>query len=387
MFEIYDLNAHIICGRLNDAGYSAYLIGGCVRDTLMNIKPHDYDIATDATPDEIINLFDKSIYKVLPTGIEFGTVTLHHNFDNLDYQVTTFRFGKSLLEDMRRRDFTINAIAYSELIGIVDPMNGQRDIENKIIRAVSNPIDRFKEDPLRVLRAIRFAFRFNFDIEESTLNAMLESDLSKVSNERIHNELVQILSYKVDNIELYRKVWPIINDLFKFYPGDNIEIFDAATSDLDYRCKIALYYFMSRYDLYQVEQKLRQLKFSNSEITSIIKILRAYIEFIDNDMHTDMKLFLKQCAYKYSKEITFFVADIINLNWDCDSEFVDEVMEEPCQLKDLAITGHDLIKLFPNIPNKALGDYLESALAYVWKYPDKNNEEDLIQLLYNINKE
>ncbi|MDD4295991.1 MAG: hypothetical protein PHC69_03425 [Ruminiclostridium sp.] len=204
LFDIPAEVNHIIC-KLEQSGFEAWLVGGCVRDFLMGIIPEDYDICTSALPEQITPLFEKTI----GTGIKHGTITVILNHYSIE--VTTFRvdssytdhrrpdsviFSRSLTEDLKRRDFTINAIAYHPAKGFVDPYNGQKDITDKIIRTVGNPIERFKEDSLRMLRAIRFKARFNLDIHIETKNAigLLASTIEFVSNERVLAEVNKILT-------------------------------------------------------------------------------------------------------------------------------------------------------------------------------------------------
>src|SRR5512132_201735 len=189
-----------IAKRLEDAGYETWCVGGAVRDALLGHPHLDWDLATAAKPPEVRKLFKRTV----PVGVEFGTIgVLDHN--NVMHEVTTFRrdvqtdgrhavveFGASLDEDLARRDYTINAIAYSPSKDeIRDPYNGQQDIEGKLIRAVGDARERMREDRLRALRAIRFAARFGFDIERDTWDAIVESapELSRLSAERVRQEI------------------------------------------------------------------------------------------------------------------------------------------------------------------------------------------------------
>ena len=194
-----------IMNTLMNNGYEAYIVGGSVRDAVIGKAfPKDYDITTNALPEEIIKIF----YKTIPTGIKHGTITVMVNGDG--YEVTTYRidgeyldnrrpsmvtFVSKLEDDLARRDFTINALAYNEEDGLIDYFGGIRDLDNKIIRAVGEPNKRFKEDALRMLRAIRFAASLDFDIEEKTMLAIKNNYnlISNVSNERIRDELCKML--------------------------------------------------------------------------------------------------------------------------------------------------------------------------------------------------
>ena len=170
-----------IISVIEKAGYEAYAVGGCVRDSLLGRAPKDWDITTDALPEEVKGLFRRT----LDTGLQHGTVTVM--LDGEGFEVTTYRidgkyedgrhpdsvsFTRKLSEDLLRRDFTINAMAYNETKGIVDIFDGQADLENRVIRAVGDPVQRFSEDALRIMRAARFASELDFEIENETLAAM-----------------------------------------------------------------------------------------------------------------------------------------------------------------------------------------------------------------------
>ena len=196
-----------IIGKLTDGGYEAYAVGGCIRDYLLGKEPNDWDITTSASPQQVKSLFRRTI----DTGIQHGTVTIMLGKEG--FEVTTYRidgkyedgrhpkevtFTKSLEEDLKRRDFTINAMAYNDEAGIVDLFDGLKDMEKGLIRAVGNPYDRFNEDALRILRAVRFAAQLDYEIDEETLKAasMLSGNLDKISAERIRVELEKLLVSK-----------------------------------------------------------------------------------------------------------------------------------------------------------------------------------------------
>lgn len=203
-------NVLIICKILYGYNYQAYLVGGCVRDSLLNLIPNDWDITTDAMPEEVVDIFENSGYKVIPTGIKHGTVSILIN--DITYEVTTYRqdgkysdgrhpdevrFSTNLFTDLSRRDFTINAMAYDPLLNIlVDRFGGKEDLENGIIKAVGNANERIQEDYLRMLRAVRYASRFNFNINGMLLKAITDnsSNILKVSQERIFQEIYKMAS-------------------------------------------------------------------------------------------------------------------------------------------------------------------------------------------------
>ncbi|MBQ7352407.1 MAG: CCA tRNA nucleotidyltransferase [Clostridia bacterium] len=229
-------NATYAISLLNKAGYEAYLVGGCVRDMLMNIPPHDYDITTSALPSEMKEVFKD--FRTIETGLKHGTLTVIINNESLE--ITTYRidgeykdnrhpesvtFSRSLKDDLLRRDFTINAIAYNEKIGTIDLFDGENDIKNKIIRAVGNPEKRFNEDALRILRAIRFSSTLGFEIENETKKAMIKCAplLHNIAKERISVEIEKFLLGKnVKNalLENYEVLSELICELKKMYKFD-----------------------------------------------------------------------------------------------------------------------------------------------------------------------
>lgn len=194
-----------IIDTLMQAGYEAYAVGGCVRDSVLGRTPGDWDITTSASPYQVKELFPRTV----DTGIQHGTVTVMEGKEG--FEVTTYRidgeyedsrhpkevtFTSSLEEDLKRRDFTINAMAYNEAQGLVDIFGGIRDLEQRVIRCVGNPIDRFTEDALRMMRAVRFAAQLGFVMEETTRAAITElaPNLAGISAERIQTELVKLVA-------------------------------------------------------------------------------------------------------------------------------------------------------------------------------------------------
>ena len=198
-----------LLNRLKEAGFSAYAVGGCVRDSLLGLKPHDWDICTSALPEQMQQVFQD--FRTVETGLKHGTLTVIVNHE--PYEVTTFRvdgdytdhrhpdsvrFVGDLTQDLARRDFTVNAMAWSPDTGLADPFGGQQDLSAGLIRAVGIPEQRFDEDALRILRALRFAAVFGFEIESATSAALrkMAPDLSRVAGERIRVELLKLLCGK-----------------------------------------------------------------------------------------------------------------------------------------------------------------------------------------------
>lgn len=224
-------NAKKIISLLTDAGYSAYAVGGCIRDSIMGITPDDWDICTSARPQEVLSVLGKK--NIITNGEKHGTVTV---FYDEPYEITTFRtegdyadcrhpdkvtFVNDLREDLARRDFTVNAMAYNDKDGLCDYFSGQNDIEKKIIRCVGDPTQRFSEDALRILRALRFSSKLGFSIENNTSEAAIKNAglLENISAERIRDELIRIIDGKyaeqilTDYTDIFETIIPEIRPL------------------------------------------------------------------------------------------------------------------------------------------------------------------------------
>ena len=218
-----DEGAAELLDTLHRAGYAAYVVGGCVRDSLLGLTPHDWDLCTSALPQQGMELFGEE--KCIPTGLQHGTVTVKQGGGL--YEITTFRtegtytdgrhpdevhFVPDVREDLARRDFTINAMAYNAKEGLVDPFGGQADLQSGILRAVGVPHQRFTEDALRILRLYRFAARFGFSIDPPTAQAAQElyAHLDCVSVERIEEELAKLLSTPAPAAYLDKKILLVI---------------------------------------------------------------------------------------------------------------------------------------------------------------------------------
>ena len=218
-----DEGAAELLDTLHKAGYAAYVVGGCVRDSLLGLTPHDWDLCTSALPQQVMELFGAQ--RCIPTGLQHGTVTVKQS--GALYEITTFRtegtytdgrhpdevhFVPDVREDLARRDFTINAMAYNEKEGLVDPFGGQADLQSGIVRAVGVPRQRFTEDALRILRLYRFAARFGFAIDPPTAQAAQElcAHLDCVSVERIEEELAKLLASPAPAAYLDKKILIVI---------------------------------------------------------------------------------------------------------------------------------------------------------------------------------
>ena len=281
-----------LLNKLMDAGFEAYIVGGCVRDKILGYIPSDWDICTNAKPEQIKEVFKN--HRTIDTGIQHGTVTVVCRTPNPSYtstyEITTYRtdgeysdhrhpdsvrFVPDLIEDLSRRDFTINAMAYSPRDGLIDPFNGFKDLENQVIRCVGDPSRRFEEDALRIMRAIRFSLRYRFEISTRTLSAMKKNMklLKMVSKERIGEELTKIFlssnfpktSNTLDNLALLN--YAVASVLGHFVNDQNIfKINRALSVCIGYRtipkC-LALFF-----DSDHIADDLETLRFSKSVVDS-----------------------------------------------------------------------------------------------------------------------
>ena len=240
-----------ILNKLERCGFEAYAVGGCVRDSILGRMPSDWDITTSALPNDVEKCFEKTY----ATGIEHGTITVL--IDKESFEITTFRteegytdfrrpdkvnFVRNLAEDLKRRDFTINAMAYNKTAGLVDLFNGAGDLKNGIIRAVGNPVERFSEDALRMLRAVRFAARLGFNIESETSDGICKCAplISKISKERIREELSGILlspnpNYiaKLYDLGVLQYILPDLSKCFETPQNNPYHIYDVGKHTME----------------------------------------------------------------------------------------------------------------------------------------------------------
>lgn len=384
-----------IISRLEKADYEAYAVGGCVRDSILKRSPEDWDITTSAKPEVVKRLFSATI----DTGLQHGTVTVV--IEKEGFEVTTFRldgdytdgrhpdrvaFTSSLTEDLRRRDFTINAMAYSEKTGLIDEFDGERDLEDGVIRAVGDACERFSEDALRMLRAIRFAGQLNFKIADETFDAIkeLSPNIAKVSVERIAKELEKLLlSGNPEYIALvyetgiFSVIAPEVAMLF-----ENGEI-SASTKALSrasfpekkelYQIRLAI--FLEGLGADKAAKLLKRLKLDNDTINTVKKLLELSLREVENN-ETDMRRTVKEAGHKMmplllemrrakglkdNKEMYQTVID----NGYCTS------------ISELNINGKDLMDA--GIPKGALiGSTLERLLELVIEKPELNTRESLL---------
>ncbi|MGR3741844.1 CCA tRNA nucleotidyltransferase [Companilactobacillus sp. DQM5] len=334
--EIFKSSLHIL-EKIQEAGYEAYFVGGSVRDYLLNLPIHDVDIATSAYPDEIKKIFSRTI----DTGIEHGTVTVMEK--STPYEITTFRtetgyqdyrrpdevtFVRSLKDDLKRRDFTINALAISPTGEIIDEFNGLDDLKNKTLKAVGKAHDRFNEDALRMMRAVRFSSQLNFDIEINTKKAIVENAnlLLKISIERINTEFVKMMlsdNWK-KGLEFY-----IDSNLYKYCP-----FFDDKKDNLK---KLLL---------------LKDIKINNTrtawslitqllQITNTNSFLSKWKESnqVKNDVSKINLLTSVIASKKYDPWNFYLVGD----------DFIDDV-ENICELRNIKFENEKILKIYKSLP-------------------------------------
>lgn len=385
-----------IIKQLNMAGFEAFAVGGCVRDMLLNRVPGDWDITTNAKPDEVKKVFTKTV----DTGIEHGTVTVIKKGQG--YEVTTYRvdgeyedcrhpkevtFTTDIKEDLSRRDFTINAMAYNESKGFVDCFGGIEDLNNKIIRCVGDPVERFTEDALRILRAYRFSSQLEFNIAPETVKAAKElaKNIENVSVERIAVELIKLLMGKCPKIisEVYE-----MGIMDRFYPSKpclELKILEYLNTTKPEKTARLAALFVGQTEAV-TRQVLRNLKLDNDTIkkTSIL------IRHIEDDVYAD-KLALRRMLNRYDPQMldsilefmeAIAVADgMVNRIKDIHKakKMLTEILSygECYALKDLAVNGKDLIELGIS-PGKAIGDVLNKMMEEVLCDPSKNTKEYLI---------
>ncbi len=369
---------------LKNAGYEAFVVGGAVRDMLMQITPHDYDIATNARPNEIKNLFQKTI----PTGEKHGTITVL--LGDCSIEVTTYRtdgcyndarhpedvsFKNNISDDLSRRDFTVNAFAYNPDTGLVDLFDGLSDLKNKILRTVGDATTRFNEDALRIMRAFRFASQLQFTIEDCTLSAALRYAylLENISAERIGTELIKLLcGLRPEEICPLLK----INALQKW----DIHRYEGSLQHLKKipavpQARFALFCYLTKNEPNGICKKL---KFSNKFLQESTT-LHSYI--INGPL---------QSAYQMRKYFPTMSVDLWNAYFDIGHELwptqengkkaFAEILEKnlPCKLQDLRISGNDLSAM--GISGLNIGKTLQYLLNRVLEEPQLNHYEALKNL-------
>ena len=432
-----------ILKTLNAAGYEAYVVGGCVRDSILNRVPGDWDITTSALPEQVKELFHRTV----DTGIQHGTVTVM--MDKEGFEVTTYRvdgeyhdgrhpdavtFTRSLEEDLKRRDFTINAMAYHPEHGLVDLFGGMKDIDGKIIRCVGDPVERFTEDALRMLRAVRFSAQLGFTVEENTKAALarMSGNLEHVSAERIQTELVKLLVS--DHPDYLRTAWetgltreflpefdacmetPQNTPHHCYNVGEHIlHSLLYVREDKVLRLTMLLHdiakpvvrktdengrdHFKTHASVGEKMSKeiLRRLKFDNDTISRVSRLIRwhdlrptpapAEVRKAINVVGEDLFPMWMEVQYADNKAKSDYRGEEkaarqagVRMTWE-------EIMEkgECVSMKGLAITGSDLIAAGMK-PGKEMGSVLHELLDAVLENPELNKKEALLSLAFAADK-
>lgn len=427
-----------ILKSLHGAGYEAYIVGGCVRDSLIGRTPKDWDICTSAKPNEIKTCLN---FKTIDTGLKHGTITV--KTEKGCYEVTTYRkdegysdnrhpdyveFVDSLRTDLTRRDFTINAIAYNEKVGLVDMFNSLHDLDHKIIKCVGNPNDRFSEDALRLLRALRFASAYGFSIDKQTSNAIHKNKykLTNIAYERIQMELTNILKGKyVLRILLdYSDVMAIIipelkpcigfdqnNKYHEYTIYDHIAHAVANYTGNDISIKVALLlHDIGKPQCYTEDKNgghfyghpilsynlandiLARLRFNNKTRSEVLELI-FYHDFVIATTTRSIRRWLNKIGEKRLRQlIAVKRADIAAhkkgmyeeslKNCDDIVTIINSVIsEKQCfSIKDLCINGYDIINL--GIPQgKVIGDTLNYVLNKVINNEITNNKNELMSIV------
>lgn len=427
-----------IIGALEEAGHEAYAVGGCVRDSILGRQPEDWDITTSASPRQVKQLFPRTI----DTGIQHGTVTVL--LDKEGFEVTTYRvdgdyedkrhpkevvFTRDLLEDLKRRDFTINAMAYNEQKGLVDAFGGAKDLELKQVRCVGSPADRFQEDALRMMRAVRFAAQLGFSIEGRTKEAVsrLAGNLSEISAERIQSELVRLLvsshpeeirtAYETGMTKVFLPEFdqmmatPQNNQHHCYNVGDHtIAALQHIRNDKVLRltmllhdvakpvCKVkdgkGVYHFYGHPEkgARMAREILQRLKFDNDTINKVAALVAWHDHRPILDEASVRRAIHRVGVAQYPSLFEVKYADTMAKNHYKRKEKLEylaryqhiyqEVIEKnQClSLKGLAVNGRDLIALGME-PGKELGNVLERLLGHVLEFPEDNTKEKLLQLV------
>lgn len=442
----------LVIEKLKKKGFEAYVVGGCVRDLLREGEIEDWDITTFAKPAEIQKIFPKSFYEN-----KFLTVTIQTGSKNpklKEIEVTTYRleakytdkrhpdeikFAKTIEEDLARRDFTINAIALkiqNSKFKIIDLFDGQKDLKDKIIQAVGNPEERFSEDALRMMRAVRFATTLNFEIEEKTAKAIKKNSslLQAISKERIRDELMKIIISEraAQGVELLRKLSLlkyIIPELEEGYGVSQnkhhiYECYEHNLRSLDYAAKknfnkhVRLAAFF--HDIAKPRSKrgegsdatfygheivgaritvqiLNRLKFPKKDIEKIVKLVRYHLFYynVDEVSESSVRRLVRQVGPENMAELLQVrMADRIGSGVPKAEPYklrhlkyiIEKVSQDPISVKMLKISGNEVMKLLKISPGPKIGEILDILLGYVLTDPKKNKKEFLEKEIKKLGK-
>lgn len=438
-----------ICQILKDNGYEGYIVGGWVRDKIMNRPSSDIDITTKATPEQITSMFKKEHWRIVPTGIKHGTVTIIHRQLGSEYETTVFRKdvscdgrhaeiepADSIEEDLSRRDFRMNAMAYDPLTEkIIDPFGGQEDIKNKIIRTVGNAKERFQEDYLRMIRALRFKAVLEFELHEDIYCAIqkLADGITKISNERIRDEITKCFSKADKPSEMFNPMVhqaPLLHILFprlrecadflqnKYHKYGVLRhillSIDAVPKEYplirwaalfhdvgkpatckDYGSPNASFHGHEVVSARIAREYLNKLKFSNKDKDYIINLVRHHMFSITGDMkdgairrlvakigeeNLDAITILRYADRCANGTKPIFELDIENSGIVSRLKKVQE-KDAAFKISDLAIDGKDVMEAKGIKQGKEIGSILKDLFEKVLDNPELNNREDLLKLV------
>lgn len=405
-------DVNFIIKELTKNAYEAYVVGGSIRDSLMGKTPSDWDICTDAMSDDVTKIFSAFGLRTISTGKLFGTTTVL--IHNQPYEITTYRiesdyrnyrkpanvtFSSSIEDDLRRRDFTINAMAYSTESGLIDLFDGLDDINDKIIRAVGEPEERFREDALRILRAIRFASQLGFDIHPKTAEAMDKHKglVVHLSRERIRSELDKIIMSDrptlglqlLDKFEIIRLIKPI-----KIKLPANL---DLVKKNLVHR--LALLAIVNIYTqgissdslaqrLNSLEKALKGLRYDGNTSKYVLSLVKEYhsLQNLPNEM--SFKKLIGEIGNDKVSELLLVLKEAKDIPWNNanmklrDLEILFKKIidgKQPVALKDLKISG-DIVKALGITEGKEVGFILSYLLDMVLEKPELNEHDTLLEM-------
>lgn len=381
--------------KLYASGFSAYAVGGAVRDGLLGLEPSDWDVTTSALPEQIIGVF--ADYRTIPTGIKHGTVTVlfENEGKNVPIEITTFRidgeyrdsrrptsvlFSRNISDDLSRRDFTVNAMAFNEKEGIIDEFGGMKDLESRIIRAVGEPEVRFTEDALRILRAFRFSAQLGFEIEEKTYIGACKCAhlLKNIARERVGAEFKKLIisDYCSHSLEkmIDGDVWDVLFEL-KRPDGDIITKLSKIKSN-DFAVRLAVLISELTYD--EKMEFLNSLRLSNDEKKRVLRLCRVK----DFDMSGNKERKAREFLHLY-RDILSLATDTLRFYFDAE-EFLKIVKHEskqdrPLAISDLAVKGNDILLLVEG-EHRRVSEILNLLLQKVIEDPSLNERQILIEI-------
>ena len=433
------------CSVFKNSGYSCYLVGGAVRNLIRGIKPADFDFATDALPEDIIKMFRK----VIPTGIEHGTVTILYK--GMQFEVTTFRidgnysnsrhpdrieFSSSIYEDLKRRDFTINSMALDPVENsLLDPHDGRKDLKRKIIKSIGDPAKRFSEDGLRVLRGCRFASQLDFDIDSNTLSGMKEQGfrLQYISAERIRDEITKILMsdrpskafFIMKKTDILKYIIPELEagigmqqremhifDVFEhsLYSADHAEknlvirlaalLHDIGKPEsFEIRDNIRTFYNHEKISADMASTILKRLKFPRAVEKQVTHLIREHMfNYTEDWSDSALRRLISRVGRENIKDlIRLRYADRAGMKgrpFECvnDKSFICRInsileKENAFTIKSLAVNGNILSEEAGIPKGPAMGSVLSFLLESVLDDPEMNTKEKLIEIARNFYNE